>query len=325
MFSSLARRIRNAAVLCTLLAAAGCALVRTPIDACSLADGPSSPPTTQPAAPRRFEHVLVIVLENQDYAAAEGNGRRKGHPDLQALASEGVLFTNFKGLFHPSYPNYLAMVGGREFEVDQSNADRQFDFPKDPDDPPPPTIGDFLTWRNYAERYPADKPEAYKIGSADRYVRRHVPFLSFRKWQQSLLVVPVNPDTCDNAFFRDANHPAAFPQYAFYSPDMIHDGHDSSLNTAAKWVRRFVDDFRRTPAAASTLVVITFDESSSSSEKSNHIYTVFLGPMVRRGLEIDDAYNHYNVLRTIEANFGVAPFACGDGRAKVIEGIWAER
>ena len=70
-----------------------------------------------------------------------------------------------------------------------------------------------------------------------------------------------------------------------------------------------------------TLVVVTFDESGENSP-SNHIYTVFLGSNVHPG-EVNGRFDHFNILHTIEANFGLPPLAKdGDGRAEPIAGLW---
>ena len=72
-----------------------------------------------------------------------------------------------------------------------------------------------------------------------------------------------------------------------------------------------------------TLTVVTFDESGDTSpEADNLIYTVFLGGMVQSNREVRDNYNHYNVLRTIEENFGLCPLGEGDGGAKPIADVW---
>ncbi len=49
---------------------------------------------------------------------------------------------------------------------------------------------------------------------------------------------------------------------------------------------------------------MTFDESEAPERKSNHIYTVFLGDMVKPGQKVDTHYNHYDILRTIEDILG---------------------
>src|ERR1700694_3891170 len=98
------------------------------------------PPVLAPG--KHFERVLIIVLENQDYSSAMSN------EFLAKLATKGTSFTNFKNLYHPSYPNYLAMIAGSYFGT---RSDHQISFP---DDPEHRTIGDLLDWKNYAESYP---------------------------------------------------------------------------------------------------------------------------------------------------------------------------
>ena len=57
--------------------------------------------------PKRFERVLIIVLENK------GEREVIANKFFKELADKGTYFSNFHGLFHPSYSNYLAMVSGR--------------------------------------------------------------------------------------------------------------------------------------------------------------------------------------------------------------------
>src|SRR5256885_55176 len=57
-------------------------------------------PTTKSL--KHFDHVLIVVLENQNYASVMKD------PFMKELASKGSSFTYFSNLAHPSYPNYLA-------------------------------------------------------------------------------------------------------------------------------------------------------------------------------------------------------------------------
>src|ERR1022692_333272 len=128
--------------------------------------------------PKHFDHVLIVVLENQSYEAAIQNDL------LKSLAKKGAIFSNFGNLYHYSYPNYLAMIAGSDFGTHSPLllSDRQRTFN---DDSAHRTIADLLNWKNYAEDYPAS-PTAQKpfIGDrSGRYVRKHVPFLSFRAVQ----------------------------------------------------------------------------------------------------------------------------------------------
>jgi Phosphoesterase family len=300
----------------------GCASIRRP----ALGETPPAPesrvyPTVAggcacavaPVAARWFQHVLIIVLENQDYQDAI-NTRYLGR-----LAEEGANFTNFHSLFHPSYSNYLAMVAGKPIPTTH---DRQKDLNEC-------TIGDLmqargLSWKNYAQGYPAppgpdsNSHQCFKGNFAGRYARKHVPFISF---------IPIQQQECANVvtasqFNKDINK-GTRPEYAFYTPDLDNDGHDTSLAYATKWLRSFLEPLRQDQAfMTGTLIIVTFDESRNGSpDAGNHIYTVFLGPMVRPQ-QVQEAYNHYDVLRTIEENFGLCPLGAGDDGARPIMSVW---
>ena len=305
----------------------------------SFSENASTTATPAPT-PKYFDRVLIVVLENQNYDSAIKNDL------LKSLSQRGANFTNFGNLYHYSYPNYLAMIAGSDFgtHTPQLFSDNQRTFR---DDSEHRTIADLLNWKNYAEDYPAS-PTAGRPFLGDRrgrYVRKHVPFLSFRSVQDKNFrnVVGVDTHAQNNAFVTDIGsfiadpqaHP--LPEYMFYSPNLDDDGHDPTSNPqeglkkSADWLRVFLktwlrfDDTTWLPKDEQmkrTLVIITFDESEGNN-KAERIYTVFLGAMVKPQ-EITAAYNHYSVLRTIEDNFGLDPIhkESGDGTASVITGIW---
>jgi len=266
---------------------------------------------------KHFDRIIIIVLENQNYTSAMKN------KFMSDLAQQGAAFTNFKGLAHPSYPNYLAMIAGSTFDV---HSDSQKNFP---DDDQHRTIANLMEdWRNYAEDYPVN-PQPFLGGSKGRYARKHVPFLSFQRVQQKSFhnIVPVDTHDVNNAFVTDvaaykrdaAKNP--LPRYMFYSPNLDEDGHDTATTVAAESLQKFLNTWLKLDdKLKGTLVVITFDESEGH-EKTNRIYTVFLGDMIKPG-PVNNEYNHYSVLRTIEDNFGLPTLNSGDGGATTITEIW---
>lgn len=281
------------------------------------------------ASARHFDRVLIIVLENVDYEVAIQD------KNLAALAEHGASFSNFHALFHPSYPNYLAMVAGTEFGIHGRGrylADMQVNFP---DDSAHKTIADRLIaadldFKQYVEELPGGTCPWSMSGQhvSDKrgnYVRRHVPFLSFREVQQKWCdrVVPVDSGKSDNSFTQDAKK--GLVAYSFYTPNMNHDGHDTSVQVAGAWVKKFLDDTFPEKLRKGTLVIVTFDESGGNAD--NRIYTLFLGDMVKEASQQDPAalerrYTHYNLLRTIEDNFGLDPLTANDRDAKPITDIW---
>jgi len=113
--------------------------------------------------------------------------------------------------------------------------------------------------------------------------------------------------------------------YSFYTPNMNNDGHNTNVGMAGAWVSKFLDKTFNEKLRKGTLVIVTFDESDRNSD--NRIYTLFLGDMVKEASQQDPKvlnrhYTHYDVLRTIEDNFGLQPLAEGDREAAPITDIW---
>jgi hypothetical protein len=210
--------------------------------------------------------------------------------------------------------------------------DKQVNFPNDAAHK---TIADRmiaagLDFKQYAEELP-DGACPWDISGqhiADRrgnYVRRHVPFLSFRAIQEKWCdrVIRVDSSKSDNFFVRDAKQ--GLVAYSFYTPNMNHDGHDTTAEVAGGWVKKFLDESFREKLRKGTLVVITFDESGGNED--NRVFTLLLGDMVKPANQQDPAalgkrYNHFSVLRTIEDNFGLEPLTGNDREAAPITGIW---
>ena len=276
-----------------------------------------------------FDRVLIIVLENVDYEVASQD------KSLQALARQGASFTNFHALFHPSYPNYLAMVAGTDFGIHNKGrlfADNQVNLPNDATHKTiaDRLIGSGLDFKQYAEELP-DGTCPWNISGqhvSDKkgnYVRRHVPFMSFREVQEKWCdrVIRVDSGKTDNSFVQDAKK--GLVAYSIYTPNMNHDGHDTGAQVAGAWVKKFLDETFPQKLRKGTLVIVTFDESGGN--KDNRIFTLFLGDMVKEASQqdpkvLDRHYTHYNVLRTIEDNFGLAPLTANDRAAAPITDIW---
>src|SRR5512140_3058933 len=121
------------------------------------------------------QHVFVVVLENEDET------RAVLEPFMAQLAGRGALLRSFHAITHPSQPNYIALTSGSTYGV-RTNLQVNLDVRH---------IGDLvearnLRWKTYAESYPGDCYLGMYAGSRStgEYVRRHVPFLSYRNVQR---------------------------------------------------------------------------------------------------------------------------------------------
>jgi phospholipase C len=249
-----------------------------------------------------FDHVLIIVLENEGYA----NALQQDY--MKQLLAAGTSFSHYTSLFSPSQPNYLALVGGSNFGV----------IDNEPVDVDGPSIADLLeakglTWKQYAQGFPG---RCFAQKERGDYVRKHVPFISFKSIRNS-------PERCANIVSADAFDARRLPNFALFSPDNRNNGHDTGLGYAGRWLKGFLDPLLNDRAVMQdTLIVVTFDESDSKKDK--RIFTVLLGSNVRPGHVSDQALSHYDLLRTIEDNFELGQLGRQDASASAITGIWAK-
>ncbi len=82
-----------------------CATLAGALSACS-SDGGSGPATMQ-----SVKHVFVLTMENKNYNDTFGSSTQD--PDLQAMAKNGALLTQYFGTGHVSLDNYIAMMSGQ--------------------------------------------------------------------------------------------------------------------------------------------------------------------------------------------------------------------
>jgi len=254
---------------------------------------------------RDVGRVLIVILENTDASAAEAQ------PFLRQLGARGAMLRTYRAVTHPSQPNYIAMVSGSTHGVDGS----------DPVTLPVPHLGDLLEqrglrWKVYAEGYPGNCFLGVAFG---RYVRRHVPFLSFVNVQNDFQRCSAN--IVDATRF-DADLAAnALPAFAMYIPDLDNDGHDTGVAFADAWLAsRFGPILDSGGLPADTLFIVMFDEGTTGS--ANIVYCSFNGAGVRPGAVSTEPYNHYDLLRTFEEIFRTGSLGQNDARARVIGDVW---
>jgi hypothetical protein len=66
----------------------------------------------------KYDHVFLIIMENEQYGQVIGNPYA---PILNGLANDYGLATNYSGVADPSEPNYVAMLGGDPFGINSDD------------------------------------------------------------------------------------------------------------------------------------------------------------------------------------------------------------
>ena len=200
-----------------------------------------------------------------------------------------------------------------------------------------------ISWSGYFE----DMPGPGYMGNASDgstgdgawdYVRKHKCVLtSFSMELCSSLTVPSSPfvsfDSITNEgerllnldsfdVFQRALKTRQVPQFVFMSPNMMNDGHNTTLEFATQWSHKFLEPLLADNAFDErTLIMLTYDESEDYS-KPNHIATLLLGsaiPAKLKGTTDDTFYTHYSILSTIEANWKLPHLGRYDVGANVFQ------
>jgi hypothetical protein len=295
---------------------------------------------------RAFDHVLIIMFENQY------RGYVMGNQYMRNLAAQGIELTNSFGVMHPSQTNYISSISGELCGVNDDDVPVPF-LPQN-------TIVDLiegspckLDWRAYMDSYVAGwtpwTAEGFKPIDAFPYVLKHNPFSSYanilnskQRWQKV---------ENEAGFYRDLLN-GDFPEYAWFTPNMWNDGHylrgstDNDLkgerapilvDQQADWLKLFFDGLNfpgpNSKLPRNTLVVVTYDEADFEEsfdpadkfkynyDGPNQIYTTLLGDMIEPGQQ-NEGYNHYSLLKTVEQNFNLGSLEKNDRDANWFQFLW---
>jgi acid phosphatase len=260
------------------------------------------------------KHVVIVILENKNADSA------KSQPFMGWLANDGAYLAQFYAITHPSQPNYIAMVSGSTEGV---TGDNDVTLGRPPDKPRP-HIGQFVTWKTYAEDYPDGG--CHKDNQIGRYVRKHNPFISFADVADvSSACSNIVPFTSFAVDFKSGN----LPQLSLVIPNLDDDAHDKPVRFADDWLTAKFKPLMADPTLwTDTLLIVTFDEDAKLLKTfggdGNRVYMALWGGAVMPHTVISDvSYDHYDLLRTIEEIFHVpSTLAAGDAAAHPIGGIW---
>ena len=302
-------RFGGAATAAAMTIVAACVLggARAPAAAsaaerlCGARTGPS---------PATYRHVVVIMDENKSFGDIIG---RASAPYLNAVAASCGLATNYRGVTHPSHPNYMAATGGIRTPLGYLAAPNIFRQVH--------RAGG--SWRVYEESMPhnCDRKSsgAYKAG--------HNPGISYAS-------IRVGCRSWDVGWSRFQQDIAAhrLPTYAFITPNQCHNMHASctrgtnAIRAGDKWLAKVIPQIAATPGyrRGRTAILITWDEGSNGQraeqrgenclalvhlhDRSCHVPTFVLSEYVAPGTRSNVLFSHYSLLQTTERLLGLERF-----------------
>jgi phosphatidylinositol-3-phosphatase len=255
----------------------------------------------------RFEHVLVVVLENKSQSNLLGSADA---PNFNRLAKRYALLSRYGGVAHPSLPNYLALISGSTHGI-RSDCTSCVVSARNLAD----TLEQGqLSWKTYAEGLPR---AGFTGASSGRYAKKHVPFLYFKsvlaKISRLRRVVPLRQLSRDLAAGR-------LPTFSLVVPDLCHDMHDCAIQTGDAWLGRFLKPLLRSRKLAASAIFVITDEPADVRPEAP-VPALALGPLVLRGSIYSRTTSHYGLLRTIEDAWGL-PRLGRSAQARAITGIW---
>ncbi|MFN2545709.1 MAG: alkaline phosphatase family protein [Actinomycetota bacterium] len=245
-----------------------------------------------------FDRVVVIVMENHEYGDVIGSSEA---PYVNRLAHRFALATRFYGISHPSLPNYLALIGGSTFGIQDDCTDCSVHAGNLVDQ----LEGHHLSWKAYMQGMPSP---CYRGAESGRYAKRHDPFMYFDDIRSNRRrchrVVPFKQ-------LRTDIDRGSLPRFVWLSPDLCHDGHDCALGTADLFLKHHVPELLE-HLGSDGVLVLTWDEGTTADgccrlASGGHIVTIVAGPGARKSVHRSVGLDHYSTLRTIELAWGLQP------------------
>jgi hypothetical protein len=260
----------------------------------------------------RFDHVFIVVEENQDFSCVIGN---RVMPFLNSLAARYGVATSYYANAHPSISDYFVLTTGQaiykgrfgDMRTDQVNVDNVIRQLKQTG----------KTWRAYVEGVPGPGYMGGNIASTG-YVKRHNPLAFFEK--------DISPEERANlAPFPQFSEDLAqnrLPNYSFIVPNLYDDGHSikgsngrdqglarcgdvNALKQSDDWLKNILSPLLASKVFEdSGLLIITYDESclDDTSDGAGHegggrVATILVSPKIKPAYRSVVLFHHESTLR----------------------------
>lgn len=285
----------------------------------SAATGTPTPPTPPPASGVEASHVVLVVLENENYADVVGSANA---PYLNSLIPQGALAIHYYANTHPSIGNYMMLTTGNIVTNDDEYTGTVA----------PPEMASALTaagksWKVYAEAIPS---VGYTGGDTGAYLKRHNPFSYFTDVEGTAAADNIVPFS---QFATDVTGTLA--NFTMIVGNIYDVGHNCEptvtncttaieLQQADAWLKTTLPQVLGTASFQSSgLLAITFDESATDNTNGGgQVATVLLGTNVKPGYQATGTYQHESLLRLMLEAQGVSSLPNMAGEAASMDEVW---
>jgi hypothetical protein len=271
----------------------------------------SATPCGQPgAAPSRYNHVVIITMENKTYPQVIGNAAA---PYETGLAQKCATAPNYGTTLAPSRPNYIAMASGSPQSCSGSNADA-------PDcvSPADNIFRQVLTAGKTTKSYVDSMTSNCQFNTSGAYATKHNPWPYFNGPGDAAACqkydIPMGTVTAGN-LVNDLNA-GALPNFAFVNLDLNHSTHDTSVATGDAFLSTLVPKILDSPnyKAGDTAVFIIHDEY-------NPLPNVFIAPNIPSGTVLNSSFGHPSMLRAVESMLGLPFLSTTSGALDITSGL----
>jgi len=267
--------------------------------------------TAAPAG-KYFDHLVTIVMENQDQDSVLSDGHYQS-----SLAANYSLATGYSAIAHPSEPNYCVMLGASTSGCSDNGACCNTG---------PNLIDRFepagITWKAFAE-------DADGSGTCSFNPPRggdHFPFLLYTSINNNAgrcanMVTTSSPR--DPEFIASLSDPASAPSFIWLTPNDNDNSHDTSIGTGDHFLARLVPGILASPVFKNTraALFIVYDEGNDQTCHSGGpdcVYASWSGPVAAKAFNSTKSYDHYSYVHTIEDNWGLQPLNSNDAKAALM-------
>jgi phosphatidylinositol-3-phosphatase len=296
--------VRNRLLLIAAVMIAAIAAV-TGVTASSPAAAASGPCGTA-AAPRAYQHVVWIWMENHSFGQIIGN--RSQAPYINAIAARCGLATNYHNTTHPSLPNYLAATSGLAQARLPILSFLDCNVSVVCDTSAPSIFGQGETWKAYEE----SMPSRCATSNSGEYAVRHNPAPYYTSLSgcasRDVPYAQLGTDLARNAL----------PAFSFITPNLIDDMHDGTIAQGNAWLASHLPAILNSGQyrAGTTAVFITWDEGSggypiedcdntTTTNSSCRVATIVISPSTPAGATSGAFFSHYSLLGTTEQLLGL--------------------